>query len=83
LNLSGKRAQILANEIIAATIEQQQNFTVSSVCFGELAPSACNDTDEGRRINRRVKAWIKTPRQTGVIQKKPKGRGITPAAFLI
>jgi phosphate transport system substrate-binding protein len=27
--------------------------------YGELAPVTCNDTAEGRRINRRVEVWLR------------------------
>jgi phosphate transport system substrate-binding protein len=27
--------------------------------FGELSPVACNDTQEGKAINRRVEVWIR------------------------
>lgn len=29
--------------------------------FGEIAPSACNTSDRGRGINRRVEVWIEAP----------------------
>lgn len=61
LNLSSQRAQIVANEILAAVGDQPINLSINSVGYGELAPTACNETDEGRRINRRVEVWIKTP----------------------
>ena len=49
---------------VAATIEQAAAGRLSGVQFiakgyGELAPSACNETLEGKRINRRVEVWIR------------------------
>ncbi|MCY4333125.1 MAG: OmpA family protein [Litoreibacter sp.] len=32
--------------------------------FGEVAPSACNATDRGRSINRRVEVWIESGQQS-------------------
>lgn len=35
------------------------NIKMSATGFGEVAPSACNTTENGRQINRRVEVWIK------------------------
>lgn len=34
------------------------NIQMSATGFGEVAPSACNSTENGRQINRRVEVWI-------------------------
>ena len=34
------------------------NIQMSATGFGEVAPSACNSDENGRRINRRVEVWI-------------------------
>jgi phosphate transport system substrate-binding protein len=36
------------------------NYSLASAGYGEIAPSGCNISDEGRRINRRVEVWVKT-----------------------
>lgn len=38
---------------------QTAEFTLGSVGYGEIAPTGCNASDEGRRINRRVEVWVK------------------------
>ena len=37
---------------------EQSNIVFKSVGYGEVAPSACNTSDQGRPINRRVEVWI-------------------------
>jgi phosphate transport system substrate-binding protein len=32
---------------------------LASTGYGEIAPSGCNVSEEGRRINRRVEVWVK------------------------
>ena len=61
LNLSAQRAGQVANELAGSAGDRLPNISVSSVGFGEIAPSGCNESEEGRRINRRVEVWIKTP----------------------
>lgn len=58
--LSEGRAAQVAAELQSAAGSKLQNVTVSSVGFGEIAPSACNINDDGRRINRRVEVWIRS-----------------------
>ena len=36
------------------------SYSLASTGYGEIAPSGCNVSDEGRRINRRVEVWVKT-----------------------
>ena len=61
LNLSAQRAGLVAQELLSAGADRLDNVTVTSMGFGEISPSGCNDTEEGRRINRRVEVWIKSP----------------------
>ena len=61
LNLSAQRAAQVAQDLIDTAAGSLPNISISSMGFGEISPSGCNDTEEGRRINRRVEVWIKTP----------------------
>ena len=61
LNLSAQRAAQVAAELLDTAGDRLSNISVTSRGFGEIAPSGCNDTEEGRRINRRVEVWIKNP----------------------
>jgi phosphate transport system substrate-binding protein len=61
LGLSQQRAAQVADELRTAGGASISNVTVSSLGFGEIAPSGCNTSEEGRRINRRVEVWIKSP----------------------
>ncbi|MDX8351225.1 phosphate ABC transporter substrate-binding/OmpA family protein [Cognatiyoonia sp. IB215182] len=60
LNLSAQRAAQVAAEIRETAGDKLPHVTIQSVGYGEIAPSGCNNTEEGRRINRRVEVWIKS-----------------------
>ncbi len=61
LGLSQQRAAQVANELLSTSGGQLANISIDSVGYGEIAPSGCNSSEEGRRINRRVEIWIKAP----------------------
>ncbi|WP_341368026.1 phosphate ABC transporter substrate-binding/OmpA family protein [Yoonia sp. BS5-3] len=61
LALSQQRAGQVANELRETSGGRLSNIDISSVGYGEIAPSGCNSSEEGRRINRRVEIWIKAP----------------------
>lgn len=55
----GRAAQVL-EEVRAAAGDRLDGMKMSSIGYGEIAPSGCNIDPEGRRINRRVEVWIKS-----------------------
>ncbi|WP_168769511.1 phosphate ABC transporter substrate-binding/OmpA family protein [Yoonia sediminilitoris] len=59
--LSEVRAAQILQELQTAGGDRISEISLSSVGYGEIAPSGCNISDEGRRINRRVEVWIKNP----------------------
>ncbi|MEQ8824391.1 MAG: phosphate ABC transporter substrate-binding/OmpA family protein [Filomicrobium sp.] len=54
LEVSKARADTVANALKKAGYAE-----AVAKAYGELAPIACNDTPEGRNLNRRVEVWIK------------------------
>ncbi|MEL6682784.1 MAG: phosphate ABC transporter substrate-binding/OmpA family protein [Pseudomonadota bacterium] len=61
LNLAERRAAQVADEVRASAGNSLSGVSITSVGYGEVAPSGCNESDQGRRINRRVEVWIKSP----------------------
>jgi phosphate transport system substrate-binding protein len=59
--LSEQRASQVSQELATYAGSRLNDITISSIGYGEVAPSGCNATQEGRRINRRVEVWIKSP----------------------
>lgn len=55
LTLSERRAQAVQRALVAAGVTNTQVLPRS---FSELAPVACNDSNEGRTLNRRVEVWV-------------------------
>lgn len=54
-----RRAQTVRNAVLAA-IETEVPASVEIITegFGEAMPMACDDTEWGRKVNRRVEVWI-------------------------
>lgn len=59
-NLSVRRAQQVIDAIQQAGGDRVAHINFSNLGFGELAPAACNTTNAGKGINRRVEVWVRT-----------------------
>ena len=57
-NLSFGRADAVLDEVRAAAGGSLDHVQFATTGYGEVAPSACNVTDRGKAINRRVEVWI-------------------------
>lgn len=57
--LAIQRATQVAREIEARAGERLEQVKFQALGFGELSPAACNDTADGKRVNRRVEIWIR------------------------
>ncbi len=59
LRLARIRARAVRNAVLrSAVTADRDRLTLATDAFGEAMPLACNDTDWGRRINRRVEVWV-------------------------
>lgn len=56
--LSVTRAEQVRDDLRAAAEGALDAMQIDVVGFGEIAPAACNVSDAGREINRRVEVWI-------------------------
>jgi len=56
--LAEDRADAVLDEVRAAAGDRLSGIEMSTLGFGEIAPSACNVSERGRAINRRVEVWI-------------------------
>lgn len=56
--LAVQRATAVIEEIQAVAEGRLDNITMLAKGYGEVAPSACNISERGRGINRRVEVWI-------------------------
>ncbi len=57
--LSLRRAQQAAAALKAALGADAARMPIVTFGFGEVAPLGCNDSTDGRAINRRVEVWIR------------------------
>lgn len=59
--LAVSRANAALEEFLALAGDRLDGIELTATGFGEIAPSACNVSDRGRSINRRVEVWITNP----------------------
>jgi phosphate transport system substrate-binding protein len=59
--LAEGRAEQVRDELLGFAGNRIAGLEVDTVAFGEIAPAACNTTDRGRSINRRVEIWVSSP----------------------
>ncbi len=62
--LSLGRAGAVLEEVRSASLGRLDHIEMATMGFGEVAPSACNITERGRSINRRVEVWITEKSET-------------------
>ncbi|WP_299666450.1 phosphate ABC transporter substrate-binding/OmpA family protein [uncultured Ruegeria sp.] len=59
-SLSQQRAQQVRNALQqAAPAGSLDRLTIRTLGYGEISPLSCNETENGRRINRRVEVWLR------------------------
>lgn len=58
LRLANERASQVMSELRAMGGSKLDGIQMTAIGYGEVAPAACNTTEEGRAINRRVEVWI-------------------------
>ncbi|WP_299080530.1 phosphate ABC transporter substrate-binding/OmpA family protein [uncultured Ruegeria sp.] len=59
-SLSQQRAKQVNDALLqAAPANSLDGLTIRTLGYGEISPLSCNDTENGRRINRRVEVWLR------------------------
>jgi len=60
LRLALNRAEAVRSAVLAAApLRESGNDTLLVDAFGKAMPLACDDSDWGRRVNRRVEVWLR------------------------
>lgn len=59
LALSKRRAQAVEEILLRENAGYLERANIASFGVGPIAPVSCNDTREGRQLNRRVEVWIR------------------------
>ena len=63
--LSQQRAEQVLTEVLNVDPTLASNVRLRAVGFGEISPLACNESNTGRLINRRVEIWVRDVAQAG------------------
>ncbi len=72
LRLSRARAEAVRDAVLAAApLLDADQVALLVEAFGEALPMACDDTDLGSEVNRRVEVWLR-PAAVGVAKDSPK-----------
>ncbi len=58
-SLSERRSEDVLASIREQATSRLNHIELSTLGFGELSPVSCNDSAEGKRLNRRVEIWIR------------------------
>lgn len=64
ISLSQSRAQEIKSLLLKENPGWLTEESVQIMGAGPIAPVHCNDTDEGRRLNRRVEVWLAPPQSS-------------------
>ncbi|MGI3164253.1 phosphate ABC transporter substrate-binding/OmpA family protein [Pseudooceanicola sp. 200-1SW] len=60
LRISAERAETVRRAVLAAAeTADLSRVTLGTDTFGEAMPMACDDSDWGRQVNRRVEVWLR------------------------
>lgn len=58
--ISARRARAVRDAVLAAAVTANlDNLTMETDAFGEALPMACDDSEWGRQVNRRVEVWLR------------------------
>lgn len=59
LRISMARARAVRDAVLDASEGAASEKDIAVAAFGEAMPMACDDTDWGRQVNRRVEVWVR------------------------